>query len=125
MSETKQRPVALHGGSVSGHAVVTIEIRYEYDLDDLLWLKYYGEFGDTEEDLEENINADLGRYLSRTIESDMENLGYNHGEPEVICATDAKILDHEVSDLEIEMEDHEVSDLEIEMEDVEEEAEDA
>ena len=93
MPEMKQRPV-IYGGSVSGHAVVTIEIRYEYDLDDLQWLEYYGEVGDTEED----------------IERDMENLGYNHSEPEVICATDTNILDHEVSDLEIEMEDVEEDD---------------
>ncbi len=109
MSETKQRPV-IYGGSVSGHAVVTIEIRYEYDLDDLQWLEYYGEVGDTEEDLEDQLNAELERYLASTIERDMENLGYNHSEPEVICATDTHILDHEVSDLEIEMEDVEEDD---------------
>lgn len=109
MSEMKQRPV-IYGGSVSGHAVVTIEIRYEYDLDDLQWLDYYGEVGDTEEDLEEQLNAELERYLASTIERDMENLGYNHSEPEVICATDTNILDYEVSDLEIEMEDVEEED---------------
>lgn len=109
MPEMKQRPV-IYGGSVSGHAVVTIEIRYEYDLDDLQWLEYYGEVGDTEEDLEDQLNAELERYLASTIERDMENLGYNHSEPEVICATDTSILDHEVSDLEIEMEDVEEDD---------------
>ena len=109
MSDTKQRPL-ICGGSVSGHAVVTVEIRYEYDLDDLQWLEYYGEVGDTEEDLEDQLNAELERYLASTIESDMENLGYNHSEPEVICATDTNILDYEVSDLEIEMEDVEEDD---------------
>ena len=109
MSDTKQRPV-IYGGSVSGHAVVTVEIRYEYDLDELQWLEYYGEVGDTEEDLEDQLNAELERYLASTIESDMENLGYNHSEPEVICATDTNILDYEVSDLEIEMEDVEEDD---------------
>ena len=105
----KQRPV-IYDGSVSGHAVVTIEIRYEYDLDELQWLEYYGEVGDTEEDLEDQLNAELERYLASTIERDMENLGYNHSEPEVICATDTNILDYEVSDLEIEMEDVEEDD---------------
>jgi len=109
MSDTKQRPV-IYGGSVSGHAVVTVEIRYEYDLDELQWLQYYGEVGDTEEDLEDQLNAELERYLASTIERDMENLGYNHSEPEVICATDTNILDYEVSDLEIEMEDVEEDD---------------
>jgi len=109
MSDTKQRPV-IYGGSVSGHAVVTVEIRYEYDLDELQWLEYYGEVGDTEEDLEDQLNAELERYLASTIESNMENLGYNHSEPEVICATDTNILDYEVSDLEIEMEDVEEDD---------------
>jgi len=47
---------------------------------------------------------------SGAIERDMENLGYNHSEPEVICATDTNILDYEVSDLEIEMEDVEEED---------------
>ena len=95
---------------MSGHAVVTVEIRYEYDLDELQWLEYYGEVGDTEEDLEDQLNAELERYLASTIERDMENLGYNHNEPEVICATDTNILDYEVSDLEIEMEDVEEDD---------------
>ena len=109
MSDTKQRPV-IYGGNVSGHAVVTIELRYEYDLEDLQWLNLEGEIGDTEEDLEDQLNAELERYLASTIESDMENLGYNHSEPEVICATDTNILDYEVSDLEIEMEDVEEDD---------------
>ena len=109
MSDTKQRPV-IYGGSVSGHAVVTVEIRYEYDLDELQWLQYYGEVGDTEEDLEDQLNADIERSIESTIERDMESLGYNHSEPEVICATDTNILDYEVSDLEIEMEDVEEDD---------------
>lgn len=109
MSDTKQRPV-IYGGSVSGHAVVTIEIRYEYDLDELQWLNLEGEVGDTEEDLEDQLNAEIESYLASTIERDMENLGYNHSEPEVICATDTNILDYEVSDLEIEMEDVEEDD---------------
>lgn len=104
MSDTKQRPV-IYGGNVSGHAVVTIEIRYEYDLEDLQWLNLEGEVGDTEEDLEDQLNAEIESYLASTIERDMENLGYNHAEPEVICATDTKVLDYTLADFEIEIED--------------------
>lgn len=109
MSEMKQRPV-IYGGSVSGHAVVVVEIRYEYDLDDMQGLDFYGEIDDTAEDLEDQLNAEIERCLAHEIESSIENLGYHSGEPEVVCATDTNILDYEVSDLEIEMEDVEEDD---------------
>jgi hypothetical protein len=104
MSDIKQRPV-IYGGNVSGHAVVTIELRYEYDLEDLQWLNLEGEIGDTEEDLEDQLNSEIESYLASTIERDMEDLGYNHAEPEVICATDTKVLDYTLADFEIEIED--------------------
>ncbi len=109
MPEIKQRPV-IYGGSVSGHAVVMVEIRYEYDLDEIQGLDFYGEIDDTAEDLEDNLNAEIEQHLRHEVECAMENLGYHSGEPEVVCATDTNILDYEVSGLEIEMEDVEEDD---------------
>ena len=109
MPEMKQRPV-IYGGNVSGHAVVTIEIRYDYGLDEVSGLNFYGEIDDTAEDLEDQLNAEIEQYLAHEIECAMERLGYCSGEPEVVCATDTHILDYEISDLEIEMEDVEEDD---------------
>jgi len=104
MTDTKQRPV-IYCGSVSGHAVVTIEMKYQYDLDDLHDLNFCGEAGDSPEDLEDQLKAELDRVLSNEIENTLDRLGYHRGEPEIIAATDCHILDKEISDLEIEMED--------------------
>ena len=109
MPEMKQRPV-IYGGNVYGHAVITVEIRYEYDLDEIQGLDFYGEIDDTAEDLEDNLNAEIEQYLAHEIEGAMERLGYCSGEPEVVCATGTDILDYEISNLEIEMEDVEEDD---------------
>lgn len=109
MPEMKQRPI-ICGGNVSGHAVVTIEIRYDYELDEVSGLNFYGEIDDTAEDLEDQLNAEIEQYVAHEIECTMERLGYCSGEPEVICANGTDILDYEISDLEIEMEDVEEDD---------------
>jgi len=109
MPEMKQRPV-IYGGSVSGHAVVMVEIRYEYDLQDIQGLDFYGEIDDTAEDLEDQLNAEIEQHLRHEIENGMENLGYHSSEPEVVCAGETNVLDYEISDLEIEMEDVEEDD---------------
>jgi len=109
MSEMKQRPV-IYGGNVSGHATITIELGFGYDLEDLCWLNFYGEIGDTEEELLDQINADIERSIESEITREVENLGYRHGEPEVICATNFNMLDYTISEVEIEMEDVEEDD---------------
>ena len=109
MPEMKQRPV-IYGGNVYGYAVATIEIRYEYDLDEIQGLDFYGEIDDTAKDLEDQLNAEIERHLAHEVECALERLGYHTGEPEVICTTDTNILDYEISDLEIEMEDVEEDD---------------
>jgi hypothetical protein len=104
MSDIKKRPVA-YGGNVSGHATITIEIGFGYDLEDLCWLDFYGEVGDTEEDLLDQINADIERSIESEVTREMENLGYRSGEPEVIVATNFNMLDYKISEIDIEMED--------------------